>query len=127
MSGEQDRVLRVSDLAAVEAKLAQLENRVIEEVATNREHVEKRITEEAATTRERFEHVEKRISEEAATNREYVEKRITEEAVTTRRHFDIMAENVAASVRLVAEVAAHHSTVLDDHETRLKTIEKRRA
>jgi nitrogen fixation/metabolism regulation signal transduction histidine kinase len=52
------------------------------------------------------------------------DKHITEEAKTTRRHFDIMVEKVNDSVRLVAEVTAHHSTVLEDHETRLQKIEK---
>ena len=54
-----------------------------------------------------------------------LEKRITEEGETTRRHFDVMVEKVNDSVRLVAEVNAHHSTVLDDHETRLQKIERR--
>lgn len=53
-----------------------------------------------------------------------VEKRISEEGKTTRRHVNIMVEKVNDSVRLVAEVFAHHSTVLDDHETRLQKIEK---
>jgi len=54
-----------------------------------------------------------------------LEKRITEEGETTRRHFDIMVEKVNDSVRLVAEVTAHHSTVLDDHEARLQKNERR--
>jgi hypothetical protein len=54
-----------------------------------------------------------------------LETRITEEGKTTRRHVDVMVEKVNDSVRLVAEVTAHHSTVLDDHEARLQTIEKR--
>ena len=62
--------------------------------------------------------LEKRITDR-------VEKRITEEGETTRRHFDVMVEKVNDSVRLVAEVTAHHSTVLDDHETRLQKIERR--
>jgi len=56
---------------------------------------------------------------------ERLEKRITEEAETTRRHFDIMIEKVNESVKLVAEVTAHHSTVLDDHEARLQKQERR--
>ena len=55
---------------------------------------------------------------------ERIEKRISEEGATTRAHFDIMVEKVNDSVRLVAEVTAHHSTVLNDHETRLQKIEK---
>ena len=56
---------------------------------------------------------------------ERLEKRITEEGETTRRHFNIMVEKVNESVKLVAEVTAHHSNVLDDHEERLQNIERR--
>ena len=54
-----------------------------------------------------------------------LEKRITEEGALTRAHFNIMVEKVNDSVRLVAEVNAHHATVLGDHESRLQKIEKR--
>jgi hypothetical protein len=54
-----------------------------------------------------------------------LERRISEEGATTRAHFDIMVEKVNDSVRLVAEVTAHHSTVLDNHESRLQKIDKR--
>ena len=69
--------------------------------------------------------LEKRISEESATTRAYVEQRIAEEGATTRAHFDIMVEKMDGTVKLVAEVAAHHGIVLDDHESRLQKIEKR--
>jgi hypothetical protein len=55
-----------------------------------------------------------------------LEKRITEEGATTRAHFDIMVEKVNDSVRLVAEVNAHHATILDNHESRIQKIERRR-
>ena len=51
---------------------------------------------------------------------------IRAEAETTRRHFDVMVERVEAHVRLVAEANAHHTTILDDHERRIQTIEKRK-
>ena len=54
-----------------------------------------------------------------------LEKRITEEGALTRAHFNIMVGKVNDSVKLVAEVTSHHSTVLDDHEARLQKIEKR--
>lgn len=44
----------------------------------------------------------------------------------TRRHFDIMVEKVEAAVKIVAEVSSHHAVVVDDHETRLKKIERKR-
>jgi ElaB/YqjD/DUF883 family membrane-anchored ribosome-binding protein len=51
---------------------------------------------------------------------------IREEGKTTRRHFDIVAERMNDTVKLVAELASHHSTVLDDHETRIQKIERGR-
>jgi hypothetical protein len=54
-----------------------------------------------------------------------LEKRISEEGATTRTHFNVMVERVESAVKLVAEVNAHHATVLDNHENRLQKIEKR--
>lgn len=51
---------------------------------------------------------------------------IREEGKTTRRHFDIVAERMNDTVKLVAELVSHHSTVLDDHETRIQKIERGR-
>jgi F0F1-type ATP synthase membrane subunit b/b' len=54
-----------------------------------------------------------------------IKAEIKAEGDTTRRHFNIMVERVEAAVKIVAEGIMHHSTVLDDHERRLQTIEKR--
>jgi hypothetical protein len=43
-----------------------------------------------------------------------------------RRHFNVVAERIEGYVKLVAEVNAHHTVILDDHEARLKRLEKRR-
>ena len=51
---------------------------------------------------------------------------IAEEGKTTRRHFDVMVESVEGSMKLVAEATAHHAVVLDNHESRLTRIEKKR-
>lgn len=69
-----------------------------------------------------------RISEQAETTRQLEDRigaRITQSEETIRRHFDIMVEKVNDSVKIVAEATAHHSKVLDDHETRLQKIERR--
>jgi len=58
---------------------------------------------------------------------EVVTKRLGESEERIRRHFDIMVERFDSTVKLVAEVNAHHSTILDNHELRLKKTEKRRA
>lgn len=52
--------------------------------------------------------------------------RIVEQEETTRRHFDIMVERVNDTVKVVAEGVVHHTTVLDDHERRIKSLERRR-
>ena len=49
---------------------------------------------------------------------------IAEEGVTTRRHFDIMVERMAELMKPLADGVAHHSTVLDDHESRLQQLEE---
>jgi hypothetical protein len=51
---------------------------------------------------------------------------IKAEGETTRRHFDIMVEKVHDSVRLVAEGTVHNAARLDNHEKRLKALEKLR-
>jgi phage protein U len=48
------------------------------------------------------------------------------EGETTRRHFDMMVERMADSVKVVAEATAHHATRLDNHEKRLKRLERPR-
>ena len=50
-----------------------------------------------------------------------------EEGEKTRRHFDVMAEKVHDAVRIVAEAAAHHTTVLDEHQRRLTRMERDRS
>jgi hypothetical protein len=51
---------------------------------------------------------------------------IKAEGETTRRHFDMMAERMADSVKIVAEATAHHTTRIDNHEKRLKRLERPR-
>jgi phage protein U len=69
--------------------------------------------------RDGFQQVRAEIKEEMTAE-------IKAEGETTRRHFDIMVERVNDSVRLVAEGTAHHGSRLDNHEKRLKALEKPR-
>jgi chromosome segregation ATPase len=48
------------------------------------------------------------------------------EGETTRRHFDVMVEKITDSVKIVAEATLHNTSRLDNHETRLKRLEKPR-
>jgi hypothetical protein len=59
-----------------------------------------------------------------ALNRVY--QAIRAEGETTRRHFDVMVEKMSDSVRIVAEATAHHTVRLDNHEKRLKRLERPR-
>ena len=49
---------------------------------------------------------------------------IAEEGVTTRRHFDMMVERMTDLIKPIADGVAHHSRVLDDHESRLQQLEQ---
>lgn len=73
----------------------------------------------------RFEQLETQITGITSTTIK-LQTMIAEEGETTRRHFNIMVEKVEAAVKIVAEANSHHAVVLDDHETRLKQIEKTR-
>jgi hypothetical protein len=66
----------------------------------------------------KFERLEERLEQR-------IDERLAAEAETTRRHFDIAAESIRDIIKPVAELASHHSTVLDDHEHRLHKIEQR--
>ena len=70
---------------------------------------------------DRLDRIEARFGE----LRSDLEAGIKEEGATTRRHFDVMVEKVEAAVRIVAERHIHLETVVDNHEARLQTLEKR--
>ena len=74
---------------------------------------------------ERLDRIEARFGREFQELRSDLEARIKEEGATARRHFDVMAEKVEAAVRIVAEGHVHLETVVDNHEARLQTLEKR--
>ena len=50
---------------------------------------------------------------------------IKAEGETTRRHFDVMVEKMSDSVKIVASTS-HHATRINDHEGRLKQLERPR-
>jgi|SRR5215471_5903200 len=113
---EPDRVAMLSDVRAstdaVRAEMAAMRNELVDRIEQLEERLEERI--------------QRRIADENAALRRYVDQRITDEGATTRRHFDIMVERIETAVKIVAEVNAHHGVVLDNHESRLKQIEKTR-
>ena len=51
---------------------------------------------------------------------------IAEEGANTRRYFDMMVERMSDLMKPIADGVAHHSRVLDDHESRLQQIENPR-
>jgi hypothetical protein len=51
--------------------------------------------------------------------------RLRELTETMRRHFEVVAEDMQASVRIIAEGHAHLDSVVGNHEARLQTLEKR--
>jgi uncharacterized coiled-coil DUF342 family protein len=64
----------------------------------------------------------------AAVHAEFIAVRaeIGRSADDTRRYFQMLAEQMRDSVAIVAEGTAHNTSRLDDHERRLKAIEKLR-
>lgn len=73
----------------------------------------------------RFEKVDGRLD---TVNSEFAKMRaeMKAEGEATRRHFDIVAEKMSDSVKIVAEATAHHAVRIDDHEKRLKRLERPR-
>ena len=74
---------------------------------------------------EKFDRLEAKVGRDLQVLRSDLEARIKEEGATTRRHFDVMVEKVEAAVRIVAEGHIHLETVVDNHEARLRSLEKR--
>ena len=64
-----------------------------------------------------------RLEDRLKQTLEEVRKMISDEGVTTRRHFDIMVERMSEMMKPIAEAVGHHSSVLDDHESRLQQLE----
>ena len=64
------------------------------------------------------------LRDEMRTEFKSVRAEIKAEGETTRRHFDVMVEQVKDVVRVVAEGTGRNTERLDDHESRLKAIEK---
>jgi chromosome segregation ATPase len=91
-----------------------------------------RVDERFARVDERFDRVDERfdrVDEELTAMRaEFAAVRadIKQSAEDTRRYFQILSEDMRDGVKRVAEVTAHNSSRLDDHERRLKTLEKPR-
>jgi hypothetical protein len=73
----------------------------------------------------RFDQVDRRFTE-IDERFEALEKRIAEEHATTRRHLDIVAERLEGHFRLLAEGGDVDHQRIENHETRIRTLEKRR-
>ena len=65
------------------------------------------------------------VDERFISLRADLEAHIHEEGETTRRHFEAVAERMEASVRIIAEGHGHLRTIVDNHEVRLQSLEKR--
>jgi uncharacterized protein (DUF3084 family) len=92
----------------------------------------KRVEDEFATVHAEFGTVHAELTtmrdEFAAVHAEFtaVRAEIGRSADDTRRSFQMLAEQMRDSVAIVAEGTAHNTSRLDDHERRLKAIEKLR-
>ena len=55
-----------------------------------------------------------------------VREEVRQQSEQTRRHFDVVAESLRDDLRLFAEAIRANSERLDDHEVRLRRLERRR-
>jgi hypothetical protein len=67
---------------------------------------------------ERFDQVDRRFNE--------LERQMVRGHAETRRHFDMVAERLEGHFRLLAERGDVDHQRLEDHETRIRILEKRR-
>lgn len=96
MSEQPDRVAMVSDLAALEERLEQ-----------------------------RFDQrLDQRLDERLGKSS--LDERLGKFSEEIRRHFDMVAEQMRDDMKVFADATAHHTAVLDNHEARLKTLERKR-
>jgi hypothetical protein len=110
MVDHPDRVAMLSDLEGLDARL---DGRLKATLAEVRALI--------AEERRHFDaHLEGRLKDTFAD----VRILIAEEGVTTRRHVEMMVEPMSDLMKPLADGVAHHSTVLDDHESRLQQLEK---
>ena len=114
MVNHTDRVAMLSDLEALEARLvARLEDHLKATLADVRGLI--------AEERQHFDaHLEGRLKDALVE----VRILIAGEGVTTRRHFEMMVERMSDLMKPLADGVAHHSTVVDDHDSRLQQPEK---
>ena len=132
MDGEDDRVAMVSDVNALEARLVTavvaLDQRLTDTLKpfATRAEVEKMIAEEGVSTRRYVDSAIERVTDmiKPLPARADVEAMIANEGANTPRHFDIMVERMTELMKQLADGVAHHSTVLDDHESRIQQLEK---
>jgi hypothetical protein len=96
-----DVVVDDSDRAAKVSDLEALERRLDERLEAQSEQL--------------MRHVDERLN-----------MRLGAQSEEIRRHFDMVAEQMRDDVKGLADGTAHHTMVLDDHEARLKKIERRR-
>jgi exonuclease VII large subunit len=127
MSDELNRASTAADLVSVESRLDErtrdTESRLDERIRETASRLDQQIRETASRLDQQIRETASRLDQRIHETESRLEAHISEEGRTTRRHFDIVAERMNDTVKLVAEVAAHHSTVLDDHEHRLRAIE----
>ena len=74
---------------------------------------------------ERFNQVDQRFAQ-VDQRLTALERQMVEGQAETRRHFDMVAERLEGHFRLLAERGGVDHQRLEDHETRIRTLEKRR-
>ena len=70
-------------------------------------------------------HVDAAVKAEAETTRRHFDAAAKAEGETTRRHFDVVAEQFKDYTKVLADGTARNTERLNDHETRITTLEGR--
>jgi archaellum component FlaC len=113
---------RVDDrFSRVDAQFSRMDDRFtrVEEQFSRMDDRFTRVEEQFSRVDDRFTRVEDEFKS--------VRAEIKAEGEATRRHFDIVAEDMKDLIKIVAEATAQNTQRLNDHETRLTTLEKPRA
>lgn len=119
MSEQSDRAAMLSDIAAAKSELR---DAMQSDIAAAKSELRDAMQSDIAAAKSELRDA---MQSDIAAAKFELRAEIKREGRRTRRHFNVMVEKVEAAVKIVAEVNAHHSVVLDDHEARLKSIEKR--
>ncbi|HEX6464786.1 MAG TPA: hypothetical protein VFZ98_10045 [Vicinamibacterales bacterium] len=91
----------------------------VSDLQTSHDTLTREVRDFKKSTDMRFDELQAQMRVQSASVRRAIAKQSEED----RRYFKMLAEDVRDSVRVVAEGTAHNTTLLSDHEKRLRKLE----